>query len=358
MSDRLKFGISYAVNVGLLLAALFVEEIRRLPLVLVLILVVIFAAVQSLAGSTFDYLRQKALNARLRRQTHQLRLNEAQTRRQLTDLQKVVVSFLEYSDIYRDRVKDHLKLTQDYLCIVKSSEGFSAVFNAMERKRMLPFGSLLMRISGVVRPFENIGLFLIPVTSLPGLTEYNTREYIATQILPEVEKEREAFLASLPRKVAAKADPLSYKYIAFLLRKGAIAHGLLNRKFNREFNAFIVDQQSSGDFSTMKEELGKLVRTKDLLALVNWASFAQLNEEQRSLVEKHKDKMSARLRDAGLDTLAALASTDADRFFEVVWPALVRRTTKKKALNISKKIIDGAHGTVQVLRNNGIILQP
>lgn len=58
-----------------------------------------------------------------------------------------------------------------------------------------------------------------------------------------------------------------------------------NRKFNRELNAFIVDQQTHPGLAAMKHELGQVLRTKDLLALVNWSSFADLNKDQKALVE-------------------------------------------------------------------------
>jgi hypothetical protein len=356
MSDKLKLLISYGVNFGVLLAALFVEEIRQLPSLLVLALVTVLAGVQSATGNTIDYIREKTSNERLRRQATRLRLNQAQTRRQLDEFQQIVLSFLEHSQIYRERIKDQLKLTEDYLCIVKSSEGLSDVFTSMERKEMLPFGALLMRIPGTIRPFENIGMFLVPITSLPGINEWNVRAYIDKAIIPEVENEREAFLARLPRRVSKRAEPLSYKYLAFLLRRGAIAHGVQNRKFNREFNASIVESQSSADFSTMKDALAEMVRARDLLALVNWASFARLNEEQRALVERHRESMSAQLREAGIESLATLAETDHEQVLNVIWPVLVRRTTKRKALNISKRVVEGARTTVEVLRRNGITL--
>jgi len=285
-----------------------------------------------------------------------LRLTEARTRRALDELQEVVVSFLEHSQIYRERVKDHLKLAEDCLCIVKSSEGLSQVFTQMEQKEMLPFGAVLMRISGAVRPFERIGLFLIPVSSLPGITESNVRAYIGRRIIPEVETEREAFLGRLSPRLARQAEPISYKYMAFLLRRGSIAHDVLNRKFNREFNAFIVDQQTSANLAAMKQELGEVVRTRDLLALVNWSSFADLNRDQKELVEAVQLRISAALDNAGIGTLPTLASATPEEFLNAIWPVVRRRTTRRKAINLSKKIVGGAHKTVDVLRRNGVRL--
>jgi hypothetical protein len=355
-SARLKAALSYGVNLAVLAIALFVSEIRQLPFALQLLMIAAFAGIQSATPNRFDYIREKTANVGLRSRAHQLHLNQTRTEIELDELKQVLVSFLEHSEIYREKVKDHLKLAEDYLCIVKSSEGLSHVFTAMERKEMLPFGSVLMRVPGAVKPFENMSLFLMPTKSLPGINEWNIRQYIAEQIIPEVENERQRFLEQVPRKVAAKAEAFSYKYMAFLLRRGSIAHDVLNRKFNRDFNAFIVDQQAAPSYARMKDQLAQMVRAKELLALVNWASFANLNRAQRALVEQYKHKMSSELANAGIDNLADLAETTPERFLEVVWSVLCDETTKKKALNISKRVVAGASNTVEILRKHGVRL--
>jgi hypothetical protein len=224
----------------------------------------------------------------------------------------------------------------------------------MEQKEMLPFGAVLMRIRGAVRPFERTGLFLIPTTSLPGISDSNVRSYVAREIIPEVEREREAFLARLSPGLARLAEPLSYKYMAFLLRRGSIAHDVLNRKFNREFNAFIVDQQTAANLTAMKQELGEVIRTKDLLALVNWSSFANLNKVQKALIATLQQRISAALDNAGIGTLPALAAATADEFLTAIWPIVRRKTTRRKALNLSKKVVEGAQNTIDVLKRNDV----
>jgi len=355
-SERLRDYISVFVNWVVLAIALYVEEIRHLPLILQLPLIATLGMVQFITDRSIDYVREKTANIKLRSDAHQLRLGERETRRELDELKQVVVSFLEHSEIYREKIKDHLRLAEDYLCIVKSSEGLSDVFNAMDHKEMLPFACVLMRIPGTVRPFERMGLFLIPIKSLPGINEWNIRPYVAKEIIPEVEEERERFLGKTSREVAAKADPLSYKYIAFVLRRGSIAYDVLNRKFNREFNAFLVDGQSDASYAVMKNELARVVKTKELLALVNWASFAKLNNTQRALVEQYKLEMSLALSRTGVETLAQLAEIPAKQFVQAVWPVLQNKSTERKVLNIAKKVVTGARNTVDILRKNGVAL--
>jgi len=355
-SDRVKASISVFVNCVVLGIALYVQEIRHLPSALQLLLIAFLAMVQSITGRTFDYIREKTANIKLRSEADQVRLSERQTRRDLDELKQVVVSFLEHSEIYREKIKDHLRLAEDYLCIVKSSEGLSGVFNAMDRKEMLPFASVLMRIPGTVRPFERIGLFLIPIKSLPGINEWNIRSYVGKQIIPKVEEERERFLGKSSPEVAAKADPFSYKYMAFVLRRGSIAYDVLNRKFNREFNAFIVDGQPDASYAAMKNELARVVKTKELLALVNWASFADLNEAQRTLVEQCRLEMSLALSRAGVNTLPQLAEMPPQQFVEAVWAVLRDKSTERKVSNIATKVVAGARNTVDILRRNGVAL--
>ena len=191
---RSKTAISFFVNSLALGIALYVDVVRQLPTYLQIILIALLAAIQTASGNLVDHFRAYAANIVLRGSHRRLKLASAATRRQLDELKEVVVSFLEHSEIYRERVKDHLKLREDYLCIVKSSEGLSDVFDALETKAMLPFTSVLSRIPGAVRPFERIGMFLIPVRSLPGINEGNMREYVDRKIIPEVERERRQFL--------------------------------------------------------------------------------------------------------------------------------------------------------------------
>jgi hypothetical protein len=273
---------------------------------------------------------------------------------ELDELKSVVVSFLEHSEVYRERVRRYLRLGDDYLCVVKSSEGLSKVWAAMEEKELLPFGSYLLKLPGAVKPVERIGLFLIPFSSLPGITEGTIRSYFTRWIIPAVEEEREGFLQRQPRRIARSAEPFSYKYIAFPVRTGTIAFDTRNRKFNREFMSFIVAHQGGADYEGMKDELQEMVKGKDLLALADWSSFADLNPAQRALVEEKRREMTERLAEAGVDGIVPLSEITPERFRDVVWPALYRRVSKIKTLNIGKKVVSGAAETVRVFRKHGI----
>jgi len=356
MLEKLKFVISYFVNLCVLGGAFYVDEFRTLPLEWQVVLIASVAAIQSATGSTIEYIKEKAANAALRTRAQDLELLEKGTRRELDEFREVVVSFLEYSELYREKVKDRLQLVEDCLCVVKSSEGLSQVFQEMEKKEMLPFGSVLSRIPGSVKPFERQGVFLVPVSSLPGIAEGNVRTYMAKKIIPKVESERANFLSRLPSSIARKAEPLSYKYIAFLLRRGAIAYDTENRKFNREFVAFIISQQSRSSMANLKRELQDIVRTKELLALVNWSTFVNLNREQAGLIEAVQLKLATALDSASIGTLSSLSKSTIENLQKAIWPVVRRRTTKRKAKNLSKKIIEGARHTVEVLQRYGVML--
>jgi hypothetical protein len=352
--DRVRSGISYLVGASTLFVALYVEEIRQLHISLQVLLILVLSALQPIAGSTIDYFRERRARASFLRDKRLLVLEKERTQAELDEFRQVVASFLEHAEVYRDRVKDYLKLGEDYLCVIKSSEGLSKVWTQLENRVMLPFGSVLLRIPGCVKPFERIGMFLIPLGSLPGLNEWNVRAYFAKHIIPEVEKERERFLRTSGIRASRDAEPFSYKYMAFPVRKGAISFDTHNRKFNREFNVFIVAHQVGASYARMRQTLAEVVKAKDILARVNWSSFAGFNSEQRRIVEEKRRRMSDVLAAAGIDTLAKVADAAPERLCELVWPVLRRQTTRVKALNICKRLADGAGRTVGVLRKHGV----
>lgn len=334
--------------------AFYTDFIRLFPVWMQLLLFLGLASLHLLAEYIFDYTKERAINWRLEREKEDLKLETTKTKKELSDLQKVVVSFLEYSEIYRQKVKDHLNLNEDFLCIAKSSEGLSDVFNEMDERTMLPFGKVLSQIPGSIKPFENMAVFLIPVRSLPGISEKNIRKYIDKKIIPAVEKERKRFLDVLPKKLSVKAEDLSFKYIAFLIRRDVIAYDTLNRKFNREFNAFIVLEQSGKNLERMKTSLEEVVKTKDILMLVDWSSFTKLNNEQSKLIADNKQRIYDELSKSGITTLSDISTKSNDEFFNALWPAIKRKTTKRKAEHLAKKVVEGTKTTVDILRKNGV----
>lgn len=334
--------------------AFYADFIRHFPILMQFLLFIGLASLHLIAGYVFDYAKEQTTNWRLEREKEDLKQEKTKTQKELSELQRVVVSFLEYSEIYRQKVKDHLNLNEDFLCVVKSSEGLSDVFNEMDDKTMLPFGKVLSQIPGSIRPFERIALFLIPVQSLPGLSEKNIRKYIDKKIIPQVKKERQSFLANLPKKISKQADEFSYKYVAFLLRREAIAYDTLNRKFDREFNEFIVSEQSGKNLERMKTSLEEVIKTKDILLLTDWSSFANLNKDQAALIKNNKQRIYSDLSSKGINTLSDISAKSPEEFFEIIWVSLKKKTTKKKTENLSRKIVESTKVTVEILRKNGI----
>lgn len=343
--------IAEALVIGI---AFYTDFIKDFPLWVQIALFVGLASLHLIAGYVFDYTKEQAANWRLEREKEDLKLEKTKTQKELSDLQRVVVSFLEYSEIYRQKVRDHLNLNEDLLCIVKSSEGLSAVFNEMDEGTIFPFGKVLSEIPGSVRPFERIALFLIPVRSLPGLTEKNIRKYIDKKIIPEVKKEREIFLKNVPKKISKKADSFSYKYVAFLLRRDAIAYDTLNRKFDREFNEFIVTEQSGKNLEKMKNSLEEVIKVKDVLLLTDWSSFTKLNKEQANFIRENKQSIVQTLDKNSVSSLVDISKKSSEELLEIIWTVINKKITRKKAENLTKKIVDGTRETVTILRKNGV----
>jgi hypothetical protein len=224
----------------------------------------------------------------------------------------------------------------------------------MQQKEQFPFGKVLSRIPGAIQPFERIALFLIPLRSLQGLNEKNIQRYIEKRIIPEVEIERTKFLQNLPKKISKKADKFSYKYIAFLLRKESIAYDTVNRKFNREFNAFIVTAQTIKNIEKMKTALQEVIKLKDLLLLTDWSSFVKLNPVQSDLITKNRKKIFDKLISKELSTLSEIYNSSESQLLDTLWPVIKKQTTLIKAKNLTKKVFTGIKNTVEILRKNGV----
>ncbi|MGD0021718.1 MAG: hypothetical protein ABSC54_05385 [Smithellaceae bacterium] len=351
---RGKLFVAVIVNIVVICLALYVPEIRQAPLLIQILGLIVLAVLQIWAGPVMELINERIKRQAIIAKHNKLVIDDRKTRTNLTELQQVMISFLEHSEIYRERIKEKIKIEDDYVCVVKSSEGLSEVFTEKEEKEMLPFASVMMRIAGVIKPFERIALFLIPISSLPGINEWNLRKYINTRIIPQVEKEREQYLARTEENIAKKAGPFSYKYIAFILRKGTIVYDIKNRKFNHAFNEFLIQHQSKESYKQVKEELGKVIKMKDLLEIVNWSSFAKLNDAQKEIIEKYQLKISTGLRKEGIETLTQLSNANTDNVYALIWPIIKKASTKKKVMNLTKKIIEGAKTTVEILRRNGM----
>ncbi len=266
-----KWKAVFAILIGAVAFGLtfYTDLVRNLHPFLQFIIFIIVAAIVFYSGNFFDFISEVRENQRLHSKNTQLKMDKSKATQELSELQRVVVNFLEHSEIYRKEIERLLRLNSDYLCIIKSSEGLGEVFKLIKKedKRKFPFGSVLKNIAGSVEPFERAGMFLIPVSSLPGITSKNIREYINKEIIPEVKKERKIFLGNLPRETSAKAEEFSYKYIAFFLKPESMIYETRNKKFKREFLSFIVSKQDDRNLERLKNQLEGTVKTKDLFCL-------------------------------------------------------------------------------------------
>lgn len=355
-----RFGLSVLITVIVLAFAIHTEVFLLMPMWLEVIALTILACFQLIVSHLLDFKKMRDSIFELTEKGMRLLSEKKVTEKELSELREVIASFLEHSEIYRERVRDFLKLYEDYVCIVKSAEGFGDVWTELsnEQKRPLPFTTVLMNLPGSIRPIENMGFFLIPTATLKGVNKMPLRSYINKYIVPKVHKERQAFLKNLPKSLAVKADDFSYKYIAFFLRKDAIAHETKNRKFNRDFNNFIVNEQTGDSFYKMKSELIEVIKGKDVLKLVNWSSFAKLNDERQEFIEKNKSAINAGLLKNGIVDINDLAKTDPEKLFEIIWISLKvsqrQETTEKKVKNLSVSVVEGAQKTIEALKKSGV----
>lgn len=354
-----RFGFSVlVVAVAQLYTLYFVNPVKGMGPFPRGLVIVVLASLQPIVNLLLNHIPLEQLAWRQSQTISKLRGQKSSSQKALSELQSVMVAFLEHSELFRDKVRDHLKLNEDYVCIVKSSEGLSGVFNEMEKKERLPFTNVLASYPGAIQPFERITLFLIPTKSLPGLDGRPLRDYISRKIIPLVEQERTKFLGKQTKAISSMADDFSYKYIAFYLRRDAIAHEVRNRKFNHAFNVFMIGAQQGQGFDNIKAELSQVVKARDIFLLVSWNSFATLNKLQRELVEASKIKINLALSRRGILKLTDLEHVEIDEFSDLFWSSLSqaqrKKTTTKKVRNLSEKVIVGARRTLDILRRNGV----
>lgn len=349
----IKYLLSIFLAAGLIALSVYSDVFKKLSIPWQIGAFVILGSAQAIVSWLYDHGKKAIDNSRLTKKNISLKTDLKSSKKALSELQTVMINFIENSEVYRQRVKDYLGLNEDYLCIIKSSEGLSDVFDEMEDKTMLPFTKILSEISGSIRPFERISMFLIPVSSLPGLKSNKIRAYINKNIIPLVEKERQSFLGEQPRKVRKLADKFSYKYIAFLIRQNAIAYETRNRKFNHDFSTFIVSTQSPENVKRMKDDMEFVLKSKDFLLMVNWSSFVNLNKEQATLIDGYKEKLYKVLKErrvVDLNTLSQLSKDDLAKIFLSVFK---KKTTKIKASHLAERVLTETIQFLTVLRKNG-----
>lgn len=313
------------------------------------------ALAQLLINGLLQAIKNKYDSHKLQSENLDLHENLQTTKRALSDLERVFVNFIEYSEHYKSRVINLLGVAEDYVCIAKASEGLSDVFKAMEEKEMLPFGRVLKRIPGSLKPFERMAMFFIPISSLPGLNANNLKPYIDEKIIAAVRADRQLFLADLPPAQRKLADEFSYKYIAFFIRRNSIVFGAVNRKFQREFTEFLVTKTDKKNRKQMKSVLMETIRNKELFRIIDWRAFVALNEEREEAINKYRDQINQSLSNIGVAGLADLSAKTAEELMPVFKSVLKRSgLTERKIENLVKKIVADLSNLKHILSQNGI----
>lgn len=332
----------------------YVDSIKQLPIILRSLAILLLSYLQLRLGYFVEYLNEQNKRRLLTVKHKRLEEKANSKAKDLSELRDVIVSFLEHSEVYRAKIKDHLGFGEDYLCIAKSSEGLSKVFDAIGGGVQLPFTKVLHDLPGSIKPLETMDMFLIPLRNLPKIRGRHLKEYIEDVIIPKVKRKRIRFLNEVPAQAASLADEFSYKYLAFVINRNNIAHNVRNRKFNRLFTLFIVNEHIANDFKDLKADLVQVVKGKDLFELIDWASFADLSSQQRELISYYKQGINDALSESGVKTLSDLTKIEPEEFRDILWPVVFRKSTLRKVLNLSEKALEGARNTVNILRRNGV----
>jgi len=105
----------------------------------------------------------------------------------------------------------------------------------------------------------------------------------------------------------------------------------------------------------MTAQLEEADKTKDVLTLVDWSSFAKMNNEQKEFVDANKDKINDQLKLSGFSRLTDFYEKSEDDFYRAVRRVFTKKkVSKKRTENLAKKIVEGARGTIDILRKNGV----
>lgn len=351
------FGISLLLSsLALAISSFYVEEVRSLGPVFQGLIITGISLAQMFVTNILDSAAKSIRSRSISKKLEELEARSTQKDRDLANLRDVIISFIENSSIYKDRVKRYLELDDDFFCIAKSAEGLSEVFASIGGGVQLPFTKTLHTLPGSVKPLETMDFFIIPARNLPKLQRLPLNEFILQEIIPKVRRERARFLRELPRKSARLAEDFSYKYVAFLANRNAIAYGTKNRKFNQAFTNMAVAENVINDFRKLKDELVKTIRTKELFRLVDWRAFADLNNDQAELVEYYKKQINQVLEENNIVSLRDIATTSPLELRDLMHPIVYRKFTKLRTLNLCKKVIGGAKHTLDVLTSNGVNL--
>lgn len=357
-SDLPKWTLHLTSGVLVFFVALYPDQFKAMSFGVQILAAFMVVGANVVAGVFWDDLKAQIENRALRKEIGDI--NERSTAvlhakdTELADLRKVIVQFLEYSEVFREKIVKYLELNEDYLCVAKSSEGLSDVFNSLDVKQQLPFSKVLAEWPGSIKPFENMHLYLLPASRLKGFSAGNAREWIQKNIIPKVRDERVAFLESLPRAQRRLAEEFAYKYIAIAVRKNSIEYDSLRRKFNKSFVDNIIEHQSRKRIAKLTDRLTEVITAKDFLLLVDWSSFAPLNNDQKGLLREKKQELYEELSANEVNTLTDIAKVSEDDLANIFKRVYKTKFTQKKYANLARKVIAGTDGVLAVLRSAGV----
>ncbi|HKZ39562.1 MAG TPA: hypothetical protein VJ044_01290 [Candidatus Hodarchaeales archaeon] len=323
------------------------------------IVLVLLVVVLNVASSNFPDVISLALkNQRLEQEFGSLKGEfkaiAKSSQEELAELKDVIVSFVEHSHTYQDRILRLLKIHGEYLCIAKSSEGLSEVFNSLDPRPQLPFSKVLTQWPGAIKPFENMNLFLLPIKNLPGFSDERIKPWISQNIIPRVEIERTQFLRSIPRRIARKAEEFSYKYLAFVVRSDSLEFETRNRKFTKDLMDALLGSQGQANIARMTQHLAEIIRTKDFLNVVDWSAFVDLNNQQKNLFDKHRTKLFEQLERRNLHSLNDVSRSDLDSLKMLYLEAFGADITDRKSINLAQKTQAGVNRVLATLRKHGV----
>ena len=356
--SKFKFLVYFLSGLFLFFVSLYPDKYIQLPLLAQLSAASFFVGVNIFTSVFWDDFKVRFENRSLRKEINDITDKSTSIlsakEYELNELRSVIVQFLEFSEVFRDRIVKYLELNETYLCIAKSSEGLSDVFNALDVKQQLPFSKVLSNWPGSIKPFEKMQLYLLPISTLKRFKTTNTRKWINQNIIPKVKKEREEFLRNLPARKKRLAEDFSYKYISIVIRKNSIEYDSLHRKFNKSFVDNIIKHQSKKRIAKLTDRLTEVITAKNFFLLVDWSSFAKLNTEQRRLVKSKKQQLYEEFSKNNINTLIDISTISNEELEKIFRKVYRNQFTKKKYLNLAVKIISGTAHVLSVLRNAGV----
>lgn len=347
----------YLIGSGsLFFVSIYSKQFTKLNILIQATLYMFFAILFMFSNFLIDEFKYGKLFANFKSKNKRLEKKLQIKTKDISELQKVIANFLNNSKIYKDKIVKKLDIDEEFLCIMKSSEGFSEIWKKLEpeNKKMLPFTKVLSEIKGSVRPFERDGLFVIPIKNLENFNKNYIRKYIMEDIIPLVKKERKNFISTLPDHLKLEVSDFSYKYIAFVLRKNSLDYDTKNRTFNNEFIEFVVSQQATQTLIEISQDLFHFIKGKDIFLLSDWEAFVpSLNEDQKRLINENKKELNQQFKNKRIINLIDISNCNIEDIKNIFNNVLKDKTSDRKSKNLAEKIIRDTNKLVEILRKSG-----